>query len=199
MVKKIISIGLIGLFLIGAISCGGAETKEEQIPTGIPASTPSPTPTPTLKPTPTATATPTPTPTPRPTPAPKPETTKPQRITGTVTLPPEAKGKIEVTHRLTRGFKESSVFPEPEIEIEIKNISNEPVSISDEREPQEYDTFFFKVISKDKEGKVLEERIVGVGLFGLKKVLQPKEITSAIWCHIRSGWKFVSRKFRESM
>lgn len=153
MLKKVFLMGgLISLLLLTTVSCGGTEAKKEPVtkpvgeeaalestqnPVSNPASTPAP---PELK------------------------------ISGTCVIPAEAKGKIELIHRLTRGYKQYPQYPSilaPEIEIEVKNIGNEPLEIGGSK----YDRYYFKIVSKDEEGQVLEEKTLTT-----KLDLRPKEI-----------------------
>lgn len=92
-----------------------------------------------------------------------------QRITGTVTIAPEAEGKIQVTHSLLHGFSESPYSLAPRIRIEFKNIGNEPLILGGGL--YEYGNHYFSVVSKDQEGNTLREfRLAN------KFTLQPKEV-----------------------
>ncbi len=165
MLKKVFLIGLTSLLLLtgvfGAVSCARDEVAEE--PVTKPAVeeiilAPTPTPTPEI------------------------ETTEPEGITGTVTLAPEAKGKIEIKHRLLWGFKESPYSIAPRIEIEIKNISNELISFDTLRltdlklsQCSQYKVYTIKFVSLDKEGQILEESPLPGGVVSQ---LRPKAITT---------------------
>lgn len=103
------------------------------------------------------------------------------KITGRYIEPPEAIGKIELTHALIKGFGESRIqyYQAPEIKITIKNISNEIVKIyPSETIFPKYNQFYLEIISKDREGKILEKGPPKEGLSGAISplTLQPKEI-----------------------
>ena len=91
-------------------------------------------------------------------------------LTGEVVLPPEAKGRIELTHRVIRGYGEADdpALLAPEIEIRIKNIGEEPLNF---RAPAAYSQFALGVISKNKMGNTLGQPEYPSAFW-----LQPKEV-----------------------
>jgi len=100
-----------------------------------------------------------------------------QQITGTVTLTPEVQGIIEVRNQqLVHGSNENPYSPEPEVQIEIKNISNESVQFEDSMNKK--DRCRFRVISRDKEGQVLRDNYY---IFMDLHYLAPKEVKSLMF------------------
>lgn len=165
MLRKAFLTGLITMFLLsGIMSCGGATEEKETATREKMAEQLSP---------------------------PNQEEVKPPKITGTYILPPEAKGKIErLNHRVY------IAVAGPTVEIGIKNIWNEPIELrsykfKSYRSGYDSDAFYFKVVSKDKEGQILGENLdpgfeTSPPATAKSWKLQPKEIINAYATLFRS-------------